>query len=152
MSAVPYINHFCKKSFRGLQGLGRKTRTSRSPEKIPFFHWLCLPCHRWEPHGFADYVTRPCITSLASACGTMHGSMNPSDIFTTSLFTTGYLFFWGFAAFVGLTPFFIWMQLRQVIKLLKAIRDSNERIADNIPSSGQQSAPSSVKYIPGING
>jgi hypothetical protein len=71
---------------------------------------------------------------------------------TTLLFGGGYLFFWGFAAFVGLTPFFIWMQLRQVIKLLKAIRDSNERIADSIRSSGQQSAPSSVKYIPGING
>ena len=73
------------------------------------------------------------------------------DLLTT-LGAGGIVFFWGFLVFVGLTPFFIWMQLRQVIKLLKAIRDSNDTIADNIRSSGQQSAPSSVKYkIPGID-
>ena len=76
----------------------------------------------------------------------MNASMN-----STNILAGGYLFVWGFAAFVALTPFFIWMQLGQVIKLLKAIRDSNERIADNTRSSGQQSTPSSVKYIPGIN-
>jgi hypothetical protein len=70
---------------------------------------------------------------------------------STNILAGGYLFAWGFAAFVALTPLFIWMQLRQVIKLLKAIRDSNERIADNSRTSGQQSAPSSAKYIPGIN-
>ncbi len=77
----------------------------------------------------------------------MHAPMN-----STNLLAGGYLFLWGFAAFVALTPFFIWMQLRQVIKLLKAIRDSNERIADNSRASGQQSTPNSIKYIPGING
>ena len=58
--------------------------------------------------------------------------------------------FYVFCAFFALIPLFVWMQLRQIIKLLKKIDDTNERIADNTRSSGQQSGPSSVKYIPWI--
>ena len=59
--------------------------------------------------------------------------------------------FFVFCAFFALIPLFVWMQLRQIIKLLKKIEDTNERIADNTRSAGQQSGASSVKYIAGIN-
>ena len=54
--------------------------------------------------------------------------------------------FYVFCAFFALIPLFVWMQLRQIIKLLKKIEDTNERIADNTRSAGQQSGSSSVKY------
>ena len=63
-----------------------------------------------------------------------------------------YLGFLVFLVFMFLIPLFIWMRIGMVISLLKEIRDSNERIADNIRPSGQNSAQSSVKHIPGING
>ena len=40
------------------------------------------------------------------------------------------------------------MQLRQIIKLLREIRDSNDRIADNTtPPGSQPRSESSVKYV-----
>ena len=67
---------------------------------------------------------------------------------STNILAGGYLFVWGFAAFVALTPFFIWLQLRQVIKLLKAIRDSNEQIAENTtPAGSKPRSESSGKYV-----
>ncbi|MSU22286.1 MAG: hypothetical protein EXS32_00490 [Opitutus sp.] len=56
-----------------------------------------------------------------------------------------------FCAFFALIPLFVWMQLRQIIKLLKKIEDTNERIADNTRPAGQRSGASSIKYISGIN-
>jgi hypothetical protein len=65
-----------------------------------------------------------------------------------NLLAGGYLFVLFFLAFVALTPFFIWLQLRQVIKLLKAIRDSNEQIAENTtPAGSRPRSESSGKYV-----
>jgi hypothetical protein len=59
---------------------------------------------------------------------------------------------WAFIAFFAFIPLFVWMQLRQIIKLLKKIADTNERIAENTRSAGQKTSPSSVKYNSGIDG
>jgi hypothetical protein len=65
-----------------------------------------------------------------------------------NLLAGGYLFVLFFLAFVALTPFFIWLQLRQVIKLLKAIRDSNEQIAENTtPVGGKPRSEGSGRYV-----
>ena len=54
---------------------------------------------------------------------------------------------WAFLIFFTLIPLFVWMQLRQIIKLLREIRDSNEHIAENTtPSGSRPSSDSSVKY------
>jgi hypothetical protein len=54
---------------------------------------------------------------------------------------------YAFVFFFALIPLFVWMQLRQIIKLLREIRDSNDRIADNTtPSGSRPHADSSVKY------
>ena len=59
---------------------------------------------------------------------------------------------WAFLAFFAFIPLFVWMQLRQVIKLLKKIADTNERVAENTRPAGQKLNPSSVKYNSGIDG
>lgn len=52
-------------------------------------------------------------------------------------------------AFLWLIPIFIWLQLRQVIRLLKEIRESSERIAENTRPAGQRGTQSSVRYTAG---
>lgn len=55
--------------------------------------------------------------------------------------------FYALAFFFALIPLFVWMQLRQIIKLLREIRDSNEHIAENTtPLGSRPSSDSSVKY------
>jgi hypothetical protein len=64
-----------------------------------------------------------------------------------NFFVVGGVLFWVFLVFFSLIPLFVWMQLRQIIKLLREIRDSNDRIADNTtPAIQKTSASSSVKY------
>lgn len=54
---------------------------------------------------------------------------------------------WAFLIFFTFIPLFVWMQLRQIIKLLREIRDSNDRIADNTtPVGSKPKSESSVKY------
>lgn len=58
------------------------------------------------------------------------------------------LAFWAFLIFFTFIPLFVWMQLRQIIKLLREIRDSNDRIADNTtPAGSKPRSESSGKYV-----
>ena len=55
---------------------------------------------------------------------------------------------WAFLVFFTFIPLFVWMQLRQIIKLLREIRDSNDRIADNTtPVGSKPRSESSGKYV-----
>ena len=55
---------------------------------------------------------------------------------------------WAFLIFFTFIPLFVWMQLRQIIKLLREIRDSNDRIADNTtPVGSKPQSESSGKYL-----
>jgi hypothetical protein len=59
-----------------------------------------------------------------------------------------YVGFSVFLVFMFLIPLFIWMRIGKVILLLKEIRDSNDRIADNtMPAGSRPSSKSSAKYV-----